>query len=291
MMKASHLVLGLIAIGATAPAWATPTVASLGGSITISDANYASGTGWYGNHEDNETETNPTTIKGQDWDLEAMYMHGKWLSLVGGFDFRNGTTYGGLNYGTGDIFIDVNGDAKYGQSTNGGSGLGGNVANTFGYDYVVHFNSTLTSYSVFQINSSSIVSRIEDVPSSNPWVYVSGGTAVAGYQNVGIYGDYGLLSSGVAAGLTTFGSTSLGLQGYVYSTNTSVMDNNHYYLTVNTGFLPAHTTATFHYTVECGNDNLMGRTKTIPDAGASTFFLLGGAMTLLVGLRRKLLKR
>lgn len=285
MMKASHLVLSLMVIGATAPAWATPTVASLGGSITISDNNYATGTGWYGNHEDNETETNPTTIKGQQWDLEAMYKNGSQVTLVGGFDFRNGTTYDNLNYRTGDIFIDVNGDAKYGQAPNGGSGLNGNVANTFGYDYVVHFNSGLTSYSVYQINTSSIVTRVMDVPSSNPWVYVSGGTAINGFQNVSIVNGstYGLLSSTVANGLTTFGSTSTGLLGYLGN-------NDHYYLTVNTGFLPAHTTATFHYTVECGNDNLMGRAN-VPDAGASTLLLLGGAMTTLVGLRRRFIKR
>jgi hypothetical protein len=294
-MTASRIALLAVLVGGTTPVWANPTVASLGSSITISDGN-AAGSGWYSNHEDNETEANPYTVKGQDWDLEGMYLNSKSLTLVGGFDFKNGNTYtDGHTYLGGDLFIDTTGDAKYTQAQNGNSGLGGNVANSFGYDYVIHFSADVTTYSVFAINSSSIVSRAADVQASDPWRYVSGGSAVQGYQNVGI-GGYGLLDASVSNALTTQGSTSTGLQGYynsdtVTSSNpTGNWDDNHYYLTVDTSFLPSGSTATYHYTMECGNDNLMGR-AAVADSATSTLFLLGGAMITLVGLRRNRSKR
>src|SRR5690349_12725452 len=58
--------------------------------------------------EDNETEYG--TYPYQAWDLEAFLLQGNTLSMVGGFDFRHGVTHGGHNYGSGDIFVDVNGD-------------------------------------------------------------------------------------------------------------------------------------------------------------------------------------
>ena len=252
----------------------------IGTSITISDNNY-SGSGWYSNREDNETETNPNTITSQVWDLEGMYLRGNNLTLVGGFDFRNGTPHGGHTYRSGDIFIDVTGNAVYGQAANGTSGVGGTVKNTFGYDYVMKFNPGMTSYSVFQLNSNSVVARGTDVASSNPWRYVGQQTgpttALAGFQNVAI-GGYGLLSSSVAGQLTTFGSTGTGLLGDVSG------NNKHYFLTVDLSFLSA-STATFHYTIECGNDNLMGRAQ-VPEAG-TTVTLLGAALLGLAAFRRR----
>src|SRR5687768_5429326 len=96
----------------------------LGTNITISDGNFSAAPG-YGNYEDNETETNPNTIQSQVWDLEGMYINGPKLTLVGGFDFKNGVTHNSHNYKSGDIFIDLNGNAVYGQAANGGSGTGG----------------------------------------------------------------------------------------------------------------------------------------------------------------------
>ncbi len=262
--------------------WADP----VGTSITISDANYA-GSGWYSNREDNETETNPNTITAQVWDLEGMYLNGSNLSLVGGFDFQDGVVNAGKTYKTGDIFIDVNGDAKYGQAANGGSGTSAwgstaTVANSFGYDYVISFNAAVTQYSVFQITPLSLVRRVTDVPSSNPWRYVSGGTAVADYQNVAI-GGFGTLLPSEYNALETFGSTSPGLLGDASGNNT------HYYLTVDLSFLPDSTLTTLHYTLECGNDNLMGRFTTpprVPDSGA-TALLLVVPIAAMVGIRRR----
>src|SRR5476649_2359167 len=121
-MKSSLTKLSLIVSAAFAAgtAMATP----FGTNITISDGNY-SGTGWYSNREDQETETNPNTVTSQQWDLEAMFMAGTNLTLVGGFDFKNGVTWSdGHNYKSGDIFIDVNGDAVYGPAAAGSGATG-----------------------------------------------------------------------------------------------------------------------------------------------------------------------
>lgn len=283
-MKALRLSIASVAAISATAGWAGP----IGTSITISDGNY-SGTGWYGNHEDNETETNPQTVKSQEWDLEGMYLNGWNLTLVGGFDFRNGQkdtlTPNGHTYTTGDIFIDVTGDVKYGYPANSGS-TGGTTTNSFGYDYVIHFNSNVTSYSVFQITNQATVARVSDVSSSNPWKYVSGGTPVSSFQDHPING-YGLLPSSTYSNLTTFGSTSTGLQGY--SNMQGQPDNNHYYLSVNTSFLPTYTPTTFHYTYQCGNDNLMGAARTprlVPDV-TQTAVLLGAVLCLLFGFRRR----
>lgn len=275
--------LSLLIAAFVPTAWSTPTLSSIGSSITVADGN-SSGSGWYGNHEDNETEAFPFTIKAQSWDLEGMYLNNRSLTMVGGFDFRNGTTYDNHTYLGGDIFIST-GSPSFTQAANGGSGLGGTVANTFGYDYVIHFDANVSSYSVYQLTSQSIVQRTGDVAASNPWLYVSGGTAVAGYQNKSING-YGLLTQPVYGNLTTQGSTTTGLQGYGG-------DNNHYFLTVDTSFLPTNSTATFHYTMECGNDNLMGRARmapSVPETG-SILALLGFGFAPLCFWRRKSLKR
>jgi hypothetical protein len=302
-MKDTRIVAAIVFLAGASLAWATPTVASLGSSITISDGNtYGSATTWYGNHEDNETEANPFTVKGQDWDLEGMYQNGHSLTLVGGYDFKYGNTYTDHHtYTSGDIFIDTNGTPNFTQANNGSTGLGGTVTDSFGYNYVIHFDATVSTYSVYKLTSTSVLDRTGDVQASNPWKYVSGGTAVAGYQNVAI-GGFGLLDQSVYSNLTTFGSTGPGLLGYNASdtnstnhfsgglddrTTINTMDNNHYYLTVDTSFLQGGKTATYHYTMECGNDNLMGQARTVPDSG-QTLALFGLGLLPLLALRRKL---
>jgi len=261
---------------------------SFGTNITISDQNYA-GSDWYSNREDQETETNPNTVTGQVWDMEGMFLSGSTLTLVGGFDFKNGTTYNGYNYKTGDIFVDVNGDAKFGAA-NAGSGAiawgsGPHTAitnNAFGYDYVIHVDMATETYNVYSLNALSQVVRVLDVETSNPWIYSSGGTALQGYQNQAL-----TYISGLTNADTGFAGDSTNITGY------STGSNAHYALQVDLGFL-AGADATLHYTMECGNDNLMGQTVSatthkVPDAG-STVGLFGLALLGFAGLRRKFAK-
>lgn len=241
----------------------------LGTDVTISDQNY-SGTGWYGNHEDNETETNPNTLDGQNWDLEGMYMNGTTLTLVGGYDFKNGVNYGGHNYGSGDLFIDLNGNAVFGQVANGGSGLAGTTTNLFGYDLVLDLDYTSMTFDVIELSPGSVLDRGIVVPSSNPWRYDHGGTAVAGFQDLSFSYFSGLSNADVG-----------GLLGYNGN-------NSHYAISLDTSFLNG-AAATFHYTMECGNDDLMGHTSSVPDGG-TTLGLLSATLLGLVGLRRRMLR-
>jgi hypothetical protein len=275
-MKFSILSLLTLTVCATSSLWAVPYY---GENITISDknndgSNPAGAGNWYSDREDNETETNPSTVTQQVWDLEGMYLFGGGLTIVGGFDFKNGVEHGGYTYKGGDIFIDIGADsAKYGQLANGGSGVGGVVPNSFGYDYVIDILSfgptNRFSYNIVQLTPDSLVNRGLDVASSNPWTYVSGGTVVL--SSLGVYGQ-----------LTPEEVASLGLLG-------DGGNNTHNYIGVDISSVPGiWGDNIFHYTMECGNDNLMGRAtlSNVPDA-ASTAMLLGVAFAGVVGLRRR----
>ncbi|HWA26178.1 MAG TPA: VPDSG-CTERM sorting domain-containing protein [Lacunisphaera sp.] len=270
--------LPLIALAAFATS--TLVATPFGTNVTISDGNYT-GTGWYSNREDQETETNPNTVTSQQWDLEGMFQNGTQLTLVAGYDFKNGVTWtDGHNYKSGDIFIDVNGDAQYGPANNGtgatGYGPGPHAAttsNTFGYDYVLDLNYTTMTYNVIALTPGSLVTRVVDVESSNPWSYASGGTAVVGYQNVAF--SY---LSGLTNAYTGFQGDSTNTTGW--STGTDA----HFAITVDMSFM-GQGAAKVHYTMECGNDNMMGYYNT-PDTGA-TVLMFGLGLASLVVLRRK----
>lgn len=257
-------------LASTAAALATP----YGTNITISDKNYA-GTGWYSNREDQETETNPNTITSQAWDLEGMFLDSQTLTLVGGYDFKNGVLANNKLYRSGDIFVDINGDAKYGQAANGLSGTKGTVANSFGWDYVLDLNFVTMTYNVIALTAQSMVNRGTDVASSNPWTYQSGGSAVNGYQNMALTYTPNLTNA-----FTGFQGDSTNTTGWSTGTN-----DLHYALSVNLAFL-AGQDAIFHYTMECGNDNLMGQAH-VPDTGSTTV-LIGLGLLALGGVRRKL---
>lgn len=249
----STVVAGLLAASAAS---AIP----LGTNITIAD-NHKTGAAWEGNSEDQETE--PGTIHTQAWDLEGMFLDGTKLTLVGGFDFKNGVNYGGRNYGAGDLFVDVDGDAKFGSASNGGSGLGGTVKNRFGYDYVFDLNFTTMTFDILSLGSNTVTARGSDIAASNPWRYVSGGDQVAGYQ--GLKFDYFKDLTNADVG---------GLLG-----------GSHYAVTLDVSFLSGQD-ATFHNTMACGNDNLMGRAH-VPDT-ASTVSLLGLSLLGLAAVRRRM---
>jgi len=283
-MKSTLFKLSVIVSAAFAAG--TSLANPFGTNVTISDGNYT-GTGWYSNREDQETETNPNTVTSQQWDLEGMFMSGTHLSLVGGYDFKNGVTWSdGHNYKSGDIFIDVTGDAVYGPTAAGsgatGYGSGPHTATTsslFGYDYVMHLNYATMTYNVIALTPGSMVTRVVDVETSNPWTYYSGGTAVLGYQNVGF-----TYASGLTNAYTGFQGDSTNTTGY------STGSDQHYAITVDLAFL-AGKNATMHYTMECGNDDLMGYSYVpgVPDAGSSSL-LLGLGLAALVGFRRKLVR-
>jgi len=226
--------------------------------------------------EDNETE--PSTAIGQQWDLEAMHVNGLTLSMIGGFNFMTGEG----TYASGDIFIDVDGDAIWGTDI-GGGGTAIQSNSMFKFDYVIDLQQTVngsfdssvssigTKYTVYKIdeNTDQVISvAIAGNAESNPWIYHSGGEAVAGYVNRDI--TVGMYTGGAYAG---FGS-----------------NNNHHMVQFDLGFLGSSVPngTLFKFTMECGNDNLVGYYNQVADQGGTVAMMGGGLLALGgFGLRQR----
>ena len=234
------------------------------GNITIWDK-MGSGSGWNGVQEDQEVE--PGNLSTQAWDLEGFFLNNRQLTMIGGFDFKNGVTYSNYTYKSGDIFIDTNGDAVYGPGTPGSNNSEANLNNKFGYEYVLDLDFSTMKYTVYNLTSPVMLTTvIYPQPTnvgSNPWKYYSGGTPVPGYVDLPFL-YYGTLSD-----------SATGFSG-----------GTHYGLTVDLGFLNPGTTFTSHFTIECGNDDLMGQ-GTIPTPEPGTMILLGSGLVGLAGWGRK----
>ncbi len=250
------LYLVVAAVFSASTAFALP----MGTNITISDRVY-SGTGWYGNHEDQEVE--PNCVTGQYWDMEGFFLDGYVLSMVGGYDMVNGRD----GFTSGDIFIDINGDATYGPGTGGGSG-NTTVARTFGYDYVLALDFQTMTYEVFALVDGVTTVNVfyAQNDESNPWLYNDGGISV-GYSDITYYSNL------------TDAQVGNGLVGGLH--NVARFDLS--FLSFDPNF-----TGTFlaHYTMECGNDNLMGK-GTAPVPEPATLLLLGTGLLGLAGFRKK----
>ncbi|MBW1646054.1 MAG: PEP-CTERM sorting domain-containing protein [Deltaproteobacteria bacterium] len=253
-MKRIKLLLVALAIGfllLPAGAWAL----DIGTNITIYDG--ASGTSSsypqyddWYNTEAEDQEVELNCTPGQEWDLEGFFLKDNILSMVGGYDFDNGVE----GYDSGDIFLDIDGSYDpYG---------GGN----YGYEYVIDLDFNAKSYNVYDLSGNSVSLLLPHYSQnyhSSPWRYDSGGTSVTsgtftyqeGVGNTGFTGDSHNLVSGI-----------------------------------DLGFLGHQTEFTSHFTMECGNDNLMGKGVVTPEP--TTFLLLGLGFLLMATFgRRKLLAR
>ncbi|MCB2183651.1 MAG: PEP-CTERM sorting domain-containing protein [Desulfobulbaceae bacterium] len=213
--------------------------------ITIYDGyeNASAGT-WYGTQEDQEVEYHSVT--GQEWDLEGFFLSGSELTMVGGFDFVNGETpWDNYNYRAGDVFIDTD-------------------FSNAAYDYVLDLDFINKLYTVYEITQDTVLANPTYKTTSSPWSYVSGGTAIAGFENLSM--DY-------VAGLT---DSDVGFQG-----------GSHNAVGLDLSFLPIGTQFLVHNTMECGNDNLMGNGTTAPVPEPATMILFGTGLAGLTGYARK----
>jgi hypothetical protein len=221
--------------------------------ITIFDnRNDASTNSWYQTTAENQ-EVEPGMIYNQSWDLEAFLLNGTTLSMVGGYDFVKG--YSGT--ASGDIFLDVTGDAKYGVSAD-------SLRN--GYDYVFDVDWSGSTWSMYKLTSDDGLSNVlsYNIPYSNPWQFSPSGQN----QTMISTGTWSSLPSYIdAEGIhyTVTGFDMIGLNSIIGTDYTFIS----------------------HFTMTCGNDNLMGQGTTSPVPEPATMLLFGTGLVGLAGFNRK----
>ena len=221
---------------------------SFGANITIWDQRGVA-------YEDNEVE--PGMIDNQSWDLEGFFWDGKLLTMVGGFDFKDGNTYA-----SGDIFLDIDGDVSFGS--------GATNDNFSGYDYVLDLNISSGTFNVIELVEGVVLIDVLDYnsPESSYWRY----------DDENSDSNFTALCSG-------------SLTYYDNLTDTGFLGDYHNAVSVDLGldFLKDKN-FTAHFTMECGNDNLMGSTAPVPEPATMLLFGTGLIGMSVVG-RKKFHKR
>ncbi|MFQ3230383.1 PEP-CTERM sorting domain-containing protein [Reinekea sp.] len=254
------LVQGLVA--ATTLSFALQANAGMFGTdVTISDNNYQ-GSGWASDREDQETE--PGMIQSQVWDLEGTFIDGNVLTLVGGYNFKDGED----GFDSGDLFLST-GTPVYGDIHRGGSDANLPEANVYGYNYVLDIDFNNNSYNILAIDETSMVqgAYYQQNEGSSPWRYVSGDNDAV------------------------IGTGSLGLQSGLSDAETGFEGGDHYAMSFDLSAIYAslgESTAFYsHFTMGCGNDNLMGSWEVTDVPEPATFALFGMGIFGLLIARRK----
>ncbi len=262
-----------------AAAFAGNASALVGGDVTIYDENSSAGGygAWPGGYasqaEDQEVE--PGSLTGQQWDTEGFFYDKTdyTLTLVGGWNFQNG--YSGVF--SGDIFIDTNGDAQFGNEAHAGTQYapGAVVADSFNYEYVIDVDWLSGNYAVYSTLGAMMETNGMVTESinweANPLRRVAGGTALG------------------VTGTATYSTATDAETGFVGgSHNTAAFD-----LDWLVALLPEDSQATFHFTESCGNDYMMGFTSLRddtpppPSPEPASLVLLGAGVLALAYRHRK----
>ncbi len=223
--------------------------------ITIFDNQTGSGNTYWSNHnEDQEVEPGASSDPG--WDLEGMFYDNGKLSIVGEWNFKS-TTNG---IGSGDIFISTQGGVSYGQGIIDNS-KNTNITNSFGYNYVFDVDWIVGTYTLWQIDDTTVVKGAWDFGDGNPVAYVGGDNDVQVDK-----GSFSMSTDATAKFLGFTGDTHYTVSGFDL---TGIDGFNHSFIA--------------HFTQECGNDVIMGQ---VPEP--ATMLLLGMGLLGIGAIGRKL---
>jgi hypothetical protein len=220
----------------------------LGANITIWDGYNEYNSGWYGPQEDNEVEYQSVT--GQEWDLEGFFLNGNILTMVGGFNFESGQiSWDDHIYTSGDIFFDIDADDDY------------------EYALQLDFTATSTSFEVYSVETSGTLNSPTYKTTSSPWTYTP-------YESQTVYSKG---SFTYRTGLADSDVANLQHDTDIATHNAVAIDLGLTEIDFSKGF-------TSHFTVECGNDNLMGASP-VPEP--QTLLLMGIGLLGLAFVGRK----
>jgi hypothetical protein len=229
-------------------------------------------------YEDNEVE--PNCELGQKWDLEGMFLKGTMLSLVGGYDFVQGEVGNNQLFLPGDIFIDVNGDARYGGDAAGQGGGNQIVQQTYRYDYVLDLHIGPNDY----LTGTYDIIKLHPDFSLTETVYYNQNDAANPFKYAGVQpNNDGYVEESVGSGIWNYLAGSqdgpdYGFEGWLGNNIHNVFDVDLSYF--------AGQDLLVHYTYGCGNDNLMGE-ATVPVPEPATMVMIGLSTIGLAAFRRK----
>jgi hypothetical protein len=216
-------------------------------------------------------------VTGNVWDLESTLLDGSKLSIVSSFDLLKGQPSGALTFTSGDIFIDINGDAKnYNNTAAGDYSLDGTFANSFvNYDYALKLNIAAGTYKAFSLNSESILANVyydDHNSQGNPFQYISGGMQIGGTEKTFSLVYETNLDDNEALKYTSWAAEPSTKH------NSVIVDLADFGLTNGQKF-------TSHFTIGCGNDVAVGvGTVSVPEPGS--LMLLGTGLLSLLGMGR-----
>jgi hypothetical protein len=229
----------------------------------------------------------PADQPGNQWDLESVLLDGTKLSIVGSFNFKAGQYDPGTKqtFLSGDIFIDLNGDAtdatvpgitdkKYVDFSN----------SLVKYDYAISLNFSANTYTIYQLKSTSILEspyfgKTNGV--GDPYKYVSGGTTV---------GTYALNYQTGLADNPSLGYTSWMPNAKNGLTGSSFGKVTHNEVTVDLAPLGLKNgqKITSHLTIGCGNDVITGQgCIKLPEPGSLPMIITGLISLLGIAVSRK----